>query len=295
MSSENDQQGVTRRVPRTYKTILSGGLAGMISKTCTAPLERVQMLNQTGATHDTIIGTLRRILQSDGTVGLWRGNFANCVRVFPHKSILFAVNEQLQKKLHIRSSMSSFATGAISGLIATGVTYPVDVIRAYLAGTFDKRTNSMLGVFRLIVKQDGMLGLYKGFLVTCAGAIPYEAARIGVYDVLRKQIPTITTKYGPEPHPFGKLCAGAVAGAAAGVCTYPTDTVRRMLQVQSADGMPMYNGLLQCVAVNWRQGGLTRFYYGLSAKLVRVVPDAAILFLAYETLKDLFEDIYFSK
>ena len=36
------------KIPKTYKTILSGGFAGMISKTCTAPLERVQMLNQTG-------------------------------------------------------------------------------------------------------------------------------------------------------------------------------------------------------------------------------------------------------
>ena len=45
-SSESTQN--KRHVPKTYKTILSGGFAGMISKTCTAPLERVQMLNQTG-------------------------------------------------------------------------------------------------------------------------------------------------------------------------------------------------------------------------------------------------------
>eukprot|EP00484_Ammonia_sp_Unknown_P000232 CAMPEP_0197023128 /NCGR_PEP_ID=MMETSP1384-20130603/3919_1 /TAXON_ID=29189 /ORGANISM="Ammonia sp." /LENGTH=303 /DNA_ID=CAMNT_0042451303 /DNA_START=53 /DNA_END=964 /DNA_ORIENTATION=- len=282
-----------RKVPKTYKTIISGGVAGMFSKTCTAPLERIQILNQTGATHDTISGTFHRILRNDGVRGLWRGNFANCVRVFPHKSILFAVNESLQK--HFTSSSSSFATGAFSGLVATGATYPIDVIRAYLAGTFDKRTNSMLGVARNIIKKDGVLGLYTGFAVTCVGAVPYEAARIGVYGVLRPRIPTVSTKYGDEPHPFGKLCIGAIAGAAAGISTYPTDTIRRMLQVQSAEGMPMYNGVLQCIVVNFRQGGIARFYHGLSAKLARVVPDAAILFVAYEGLKDFFEDVYYPK
>ena len=51
MSSSRDKganDNNRRQIPKTYKTILSGGFAGMISKTCTAPLERVQMLNQTG-------------------------------------------------------------------------------------------------------------------------------------------------------------------------------------------------------------------------------------------------------
>ena len=224
---------------------------------------------------------------------------ANCVRVFPHKSILFAVNESLQRSLKksksSQSSYTQFFTGAFSGLIATGATYPVDVIRAYLAGTFDKRTNSMIGVARNIIKESGFRGLYTGFAVTCAGAVPYEAVRIGVYGVLREKIPSVSTKYGQEPHPFGKLCAGAIAGAAAGFTTYPTDTTRRMLQVQSAEGMPMYDGVIQCIKINFNQGGIRRFYHGLSAKLARVVPDAAILFLAYESLKDFFDDIYFKK
>eukprot|EP01084_Bolivina_argentea_P282603 483773_1 len=278
------------QVPKTYKTILSGGIAGIISKSCTAPLERVQMLNQTGATHDTIVGTLRQVIRNDGILGLWRGNFANCVRVFPHKSILFTINEKLQTY-----NLSSFITGACAGLLATGATYPVDVIRARLAGTFDKHVNSILGVAKDIIKKGGLTGLYKGFTVTCVGAVPYEAVRIGVYGSVRRKIPKITTKYGDEPHPFGKLCAGALAGACAGISTYPTDTTRRMLQVQSAEGFPMYNNVFECIKVNYKQGGIKRFYFGLSAKLARVIPDAAILFLAYESLKDFFEDVYVKK
>ena len=296
MTGQSNQLVVANKVPKTYKTILSGGIAGVVAKTCTAPLERIQMLNQTGATHDTIPGTFKRILQNGGIRSLWRGNFVNCCRVFPHKSILFGLNDKLQQYLPSNSSsFTAFITGGIAGVTATGIIYPITVIRAHLSGTFDTKTNSIYGIAKKIFVGEGIKGLYKGFLVTSFGTIPHEATRIGVYNVLRGYLPTVYTKYGPQPHPIGKLCIGAVAGASAAVATYPTDTLRRMLQVQSAEGMKVYNGVWDCIRVNYKEGGVRRFYYGLSAKLLRIVPDSAILFLTYETLKDFFEDIYIQK
>ena len=284
-----------KRIPKTYKTVLSGGIAGMIAKTCTAPLERIQMLNQTGAAHDSIYGTFQRILQNGGTRALWRGNLVNCCRVFPHKSILFGLNDKLQQYVPPNSSsFVSFLTGGISGVAATTIIYPITVIRANLSGTFDK-TNSVFGVTKNIFISKGIRGLYNGLMVTCIGTMPHEATRIGVYSVLREYLPTIDTKYGTQPHPVGKLCIGAIAGACAAIATYPTDTVRRMLQVQSAEGMVKYDGLLHCIKYNYKEGGIKRFYFGLNAKLLRIIPDSAILFLAYETLKDFFHDIYISK
>eukprot|EP00483_Globobulimina_turgida_P001750 UN01752 len=165
------QQNKTEKlVPKSYKTILSGGIAGMISKSCTAPLERIQMLNQTGATHDSIVGTFRKVLNGGGIRGLWRGNLVNCCRVFPHKSILFGLNDYLQRYTSINSS---FVSGAIAGAVATSTIYPITVIRAHLSGTFDSRTNSIFGVTKNIIRYDGISGLYKGFFVTLCGCLPF--------------------------------------------------------------------------------------------------------------------------
>ena len=99
-------------------------------------------------------------------------------------------------------------------------------------------------------------------------------------------MPKKKTKDGSmAPNPMWKLGAGAVAGACAGTFTYPTDTIRRMLQVQGTEGLPVFNGIWHCCRYAYAQHGFLRFYHGLSAKLVRVVPDAAILFLAYESIK----------
>ena len=48
MSNMSSTKKEINNPPKTYKTVLSGGFAGMISKTCTAPLERIQMCLQTG-------------------------------------------------------------------------------------------------------------------------------------------------------------------------------------------------------------------------------------------------------
>ena len=249
-------------------------------------------LNPKGATHDTIAGTYRRVMSTGGIRNLWRGNLTNCIRVFPHKSILFGLNEYILKRVKSENRFVSFLTGGIAGLTATTIIYPITVIRANLTGTFDARSNSMFGIGRNILRESGMVGFYRGFIVTCIGTIPYEAIRIGVYATCRPHMPLIDTKYGAQPHPIGKLCAGALSGAAAAIVTYPTDTTRRMLQVQSAEGMKVYDGLLDCVKTNLREGGLRRFYFGISAKIVRVVPDAAILFLAYESLKNMLHGVY---
>ena len=65
------------------------------------------------------------------------------------------------------------------------------------------------------------------------------------------------------------------------------------LQVQQANGMPKYSSVWECIQSNIKRKGIGRFYRGLSAKLVRVIPDAAILFLSYEMLKDYFEDVHY--
>ena len=186
------------------------------------------------------------------------------------------------------SFLNALKSRAVSGCMATAAIYPIVVVRAHLSGTFS-RTNSAVRVLRNVVRSEGLLGLYRGFAVTLMATFPFEGIRMGVYALLRGHLTSMETPNGAQPHPIGKMCAGATAGAAAAFATYPTDTVRRMLQVQSAEGMVRYDGLFQCIAHNYRQGGVQRFYHGLTAKMVRVIPDAAILFVSFEFIKDLIE------
>ena len=66
-----------------WQTVVAGGCAGVASRTATAPLERIKLAAQTGNLRGGIAAALRQIYAQEGVRGLFRGNLANCLRVFP--------------------------------------------------------------------------------------------------------------------------------------------------------------------------------------------------------------------
>ena len=62
--------------------VLAGGLGGVASRTATAPLERLRVMAQMGAAGGTW-SLFRGVVAREGWRGLFVGNLAHCVRVFP--------------------------------------------------------------------------------------------------------------------------------------------------------------------------------------------------------------------
>jgi hypothetical protein len=110
-----DATALWKDTPSGVRLFAAGGIAGACAKTAVAPLERIKMLLQVrtmqndiiaksggtsgvtssgGAmskrvTSNTIIGTARSVLATDGVAGFWRGNFANTVRIVPTKGMVY--------------------------------------------------------------------------------------------------------------------------------------------------------------------------------------------------------------
>ena len=78
------------QLPSWAVALISGGIAGTVAKSSVAPLERVKILYQTRTPHypfTGIVSTLDRIVQKEGVPGLWRGNSATILRIFPYAGI----------------------------------------------------------------------------------------------------------------------------------------------------------------------------------------------------------------
>ena len=112
------------------RRMVCGGVAGMIAKTATNPLERIKMLSQTGEHGGSggVIQLYRSIIRNEGVVGLWAGNGANLLRIFPAKAVVFSTNDMYRgvfrsvsqtpqdQKL---SGMWSFLAGGFAGMSAS--------------------------------------------------------------------------------------------------------------------------------------------------------------------------------
>jgi len=287
---------IRTQVRKATEKIVMGGTAGVISKTCCSPLERVKILSQTGFSKSGALTLGKDVFIKEGIFGFWRGNLINCIRVFPNKGILFATNDIYKKlivkylKLDKSSKSCGFLSGSLAGMTAVTFTYPLDVIRTRKAGILGGTNplyGSILGVSKQIHEKNGLKGFFHGISVTIIGAIPYEGLKFGIYPIIKAQMPQADN---PQQDTKYKLFAGALTGTTAGVATYHFDTIRRVRQVSGASSMSQYEvGYFDLYKLLYREGGLPRFYKGIFVNIVRIIPNTALQFTVYETLKEFME------
>jgi len=76
--------------------------------------------------------------------------------------------------------------------------------------------------------------------------------------------------------------ASGGAKAVASLITYPHEVIRTRLRQPAVGGVIKYTGLLQTLKLVLKEEGVANLYGGLSAHMLRVVPNAACMFLIYE-------------
>lgn len=85
---------ITPKIPdqAARNSLYAGGVAGLVSITCTHPLERVKMMRIFGTKEIANMNILRSIYtigRTKGVTSLLRGNSASCIREFPNAALMF--------------------------------------------------------------------------------------------------------------------------------------------------------------------------------------------------------------
>lgn len=141
-------------------------------------------------------------------------------------------------------------------------------------------TNALRMAFN-IVQREGIQGLYKGLSASYLG-VSESTIQWVLYEQLKRcQAPR---NHDAPPRWVHTVGAAGTAKLVATVLTYPHEVVRTRLRQQPAQGPPKYIGLIQTCKLVWREEGLLGLYGGLSAHLMRVIPNAIVTFSVYELI-----------
>ena len=115
------------------RDLLIGGLSGIVSRTTTAPLELWKIQQQNYFVPNS---TFRDVLQKEGIRYLLKGNYTNCIRIFPQYSMNFAAfqffNEKTKPYIE-NENAKNLVAGSLAGLVAMSGVYPLETIRSRLA------------------------------------------------------------------------------------------------------------------------------------------------------------------
>merc|ERR1711865_138351 len=162
-----------------------------------------------------------------------------------------------------------FATNMASGGLA-------GVVRPQFSGLFDCLTKTM--------SQGGFFSMYNGFGVSVVGIIAYRGPYFGLYDTLKEKNPWKKEK--GIVGLFSKFCIAQFTAIVAGFISYPFDTVRRRLQMQSEKPKAewLYTGTVDCAVKIVKDEGVGAIFKGFAANVLRTLGGALVL-VGYDEIK----------
>ena len=166
--------------------------------------------NVGGANPDAVykhaLDGLIKIARSDGIASLWLGVGPNLLRAALMTAGQIATYEQVKEiavtRFHMPVDLNSnywgavgtqFACSNVAGLVATAVCSPVDVIKTRVMNAKPGQFSSAFHCFALILKNEGPLAFFKGFVPSWTRLGPHTVLTFlfleqfkGLYDRMRK-------------------------------------------------------------------------------------------------------------
>ncbi|KAJ9648135.1 hypothetical protein H2199_001913 [Coniosporium tulheliwenetii] len=251
---------------------VAGGLAGIVSRSTTAPLDRlkVYLIAQTGVAQKTIeaaksgaplkvaksawrplADACKELWAAGGMRSLYAGNGLNVIKVMPESAIKFGSYEASKRvfaKLEGHNdpdriqSWSKFVCGGVGGMISQFAVYPIDTLK------FRMQCETVAGGLhgnRLIIAtakkmwaRNGIVSFYRGLPMGLVGIFPYAALDLGTFEYLKRAITVRNARKNrcheedAQPGSWATAFIGGFSGAFGASVVYPLNLLRTRLQSQ---------------------------------------------------------------
>lgn len=275
-----------------------GSLAGAFGAFMVYPIDLVKtrLQNQRGALpgqrlYKNSIDCFQKVVRNEGFRGLYSGVLPQLVGVAPEKAIKLTVNDLVRGRLTDKQGgiplWAEILAGGTAGGCQVVFTNPLEIvkIRLQIQGEVAKTVEGTPKRSAMwIVRNLGLMGLYKGASACLLRDVPFSAIYFPTYSHLKKDFfgESPTKKLGV----LQLLTAGAIAGMPAAYLTTPCDVIKTRLQVEARKGEATYNGLRHAAQTIWKEEGFTAFFKGGPARIFRSSPQFGFTLAAYEVLQN---------
>ncbi|KAI4914344.1 uncharacterized protein J4E92_009543 [Alternaria infectoria] len=296
---------------------VAGGVAGIVSRTSTAPLDRlkVYLIAQTNVAEEAVVAAkhgnivkaamnawrplataTKELWQAGGMRSLYAGNGLNVVKVMPESAIKFGSYEARHNDPAIIHSWSKFVAGGLAGMVSQFAVYPIDTLKFRMqcetvsGGLHGNRL--IWATAKKMWNAGGIPAYYRGLPMGIVGIFPYAALDLGTFEYLKRYVARRNAKrlgcheQDAEPGGFMTAAIGGFSGAFGASAVYPLNLLRTRLQSQGTVLHPRtYTGIMDVTRQTIAGEGVRGLFKGLTPNLLKVVPAVSITYVVYDKSK----------
>ncbi|KAG2388196.1 hypothetical protein C9374_001046 [Naegleria lovaniensis] len=308
-----EQAAVSLRGPFSFlnnasKAVLAGGLAGAISKTVTAPMERLKVIYQVQTKKPPSMWMgLKEIYTEGGVKGLFRGNGVNIIKSAPEKAIKYAAFEQVKSMLTKMnggesSNVITFIAGSSSGVICHTALYPLEVVKTRLSVAPTGEYNGMFDAIFKIAKNEGPIKpFFRGLVPNILNTIWTSGFSLMTYDAMKQ----VLVNHSPNGQPSigGLMFCGSASSVLSQTLFYPLHVVKTRMIMQGAHELVVtkknlkanvhgqvatattYTGMMDAFVKIIQQEGTKALFKGFVPSMMKGIPAHGVTFGVYELVK----------
>ncbi|XP_053298659.1 calcium-binding mitochondrial carrier protein SCaMC-3 [Pleuronectes platessa] len=268
-------------------------MAGAVSRTGTAPLDRLKVFLQVHGSTSRGINLwsgLRGMVKEGGVVSLWRGNGINVLKIAPESAIKFMAYEQVSTFISSLKEGGSlrvqerFIAGSLAGATAQTIIYPLEVLKTRLTLRKTGQYSGLADCARQILKKEGVRAFYRGYLPNTLGIIPYAGIDLAVYEVCVCTC-NVCVREQADPGVLVLLGCGTTSSTCGQLASYPLALIRTRMQAQAtAEGKPKLTMAGQFKYIISHEG-VQGLYRGITPNFLKVIPAVSISYVVYEHMK----------
>ncbi|XP_041821398.1 calcium-binding mitochondrial carrier protein SCaMC-3-like isoform X1 [Chelmon rostratus] len=273
-----------------WRQLMAGAMAGSVSRTGTAPLDRLKVFRQVHGSTDfkgNVRSSFQYMVKEGGLQSLWRGNGINVLKIAPETAIKFTAYEQIKNVM--RGSNKSrtlrvherFVAGSLAGATAQTVIYPMEVLKTRLTLRKTGQYSGIADCAKQIIQREGVTAFYKGYLPNMLSIVPYAGIDLAVYETLK--FAWLNRNRGlADPGVTVLVGCGAISSTCGQLASYPLALIRTRMQAQaSVKGAPKPS-MVALVHNILTQEGVAGLYRGISPNLLKVIPAVSVSYVVYE-------------
>lgn len=281
------------------KSFIAGALAGAIEASITYPFEfaktRLQLIDKGSKASRNPLVLIYNTAKTQGVNSIYVGCPAFIVGNTAKAGIRFLGFDAIKNLLRDKetgelSGPRGVVAGLGAGLLESVVAVtPFEAIKTALIDDkqspkprYQNNGRSMIRNYTSLIRDEGLMGLYRGVLPVSMRQAANQAVRLGCYNKIKTMIQDMTNTPKDKPLSSGlTFLVGAFSGIVTVYSTMPIDTVKTRMQSLSAS---KYTSTVNCFATIFKEEGLKTFWKGATPRLGRLILSGGIVFTIYENV-----------